>query len=81
MIIDRAISLCSPVISASDPGNRSMIKGLSRESQIPRQLCDVVLQIKRDLCVVNFYIIIFGFIPFGIVIHTNFNEFVPSTIF
>ncbi|XP_073129992.1 dihydrofolate synthetase isoform X2 [Henckelia pumila] len=51
MIIDRAMSLCSPVISASDPGNRSMIKGLSRESQMPRQLCDMVLQIKRDLCV------------------------------
>ncbi|XP_073315465.1 dihydrofolate synthetase isoform X3 [Primulina huaijiensis] len=51
MIIDRAMSSCSPVISVTDPGNRIIIKGLSRESQIPRQLCDVVLQIKRDLCV------------------------------
>ncbi|XP_075495306.1 dihydrofolate synthetase isoform X2 [Primulina tabacum] len=51
MIIDRAMSSCSPVISVSDPGNRIMIKGLSRECQMPRQLCDVVLQIKRDPCV------------------------------
>ncbi|KZV36446.1 putative dihydrofolate synthetase [Dorcoceras hygrometricum] len=51
MIIDRANSLCSPVISASDPGNRSILKVISRVSQMPRQLCDVVLRIKRDLCV------------------------------
>ncbi|KAH6828063.1 Folylpolyglutamate synthetase family protein [Perilla frutescens var. hirtella] len=48
MIRDKAFSLCSPVISASDPGNRSVLKGFSRACQVPRQLCDILLRIEGD---------------------------------
>lgn len=52
MIRDKALSLCSPVISASDPGNRSVLKGFSGACQVPRQLCDILLLIEGDLPVV-----------------------------
>ncbi|KAL7108294.1 hypothetical protein ACP275_06G104000 [Erythranthe tilingii] len=39
----------SPVISASDPGNKSVLKGFSRACDMPRQLCDILLLIERDL--------------------------------
>lgn len=39
----------SPVISASDPGNRSVLKGFSRSCETPRQLCDILLLIEKDL--------------------------------
>ncbi|XP_057774259.1 dihydrofolate synthetase isoform X2 [Salvia miltiorrhiza] len=48
MIREKALSLCSPVISASDPGNRSVLKGFTGACQVPRQLCDILLLIERD---------------------------------
>ncbi|KAK6121839.1 hypothetical protein DH2020_044452 [Rehmannia glutinosa] len=49
IIRDKALSMCSPVVSASDPGNRSGLKGFSRACEMPRQLCDILLLIERDL--------------------------------
>ncbi|KAL1550698.1 dihydrofolate synthase [Salvia divinorum] len=49
MIRDKALSLCSPVVSASDPGNRSVLKGFSGAYQVPHQLCDILLMIESDL--------------------------------
>ncbi|KAK6117711.1 hypothetical protein DH2020_048563 [Rehmannia glutinosa] len=49
IIRDKALSMCSPVVSASDPGNRSGLKGFSRACEIPHQLCDILLLIERDL--------------------------------
>lgn len=40
--------MSSPVVSASDPGNRSALRGFCDVSSIPRQLCDIVLQIVKD---------------------------------
>lgn len=41
--------MCSPVLSASDPGNRSIIKGLSRFNDKPCQSCDILIQVEREL--------------------------------
>ncbi|XP_051116415.1 dihydrofolate synthetase [Andrographis paniculata] len=49
IIRDRALSLCSPVVSASDPGNRSVVKGFSRSGEVPCQLCDIQISIDRDI--------------------------------
>ncbi|KAL0340995.1 UNVERIFIED_CONTAM: Dihydrofolate synthetase [Sesamum radiatum] len=49
IIRDKALFMCSPVISASDAGNRSVLKGFSRACETPRQLCDILLLIERDL--------------------------------
>ncbi|XP_059629098.1 dihydrofolate synthetase isoform X2 [Cornus florida] len=46
---DKASSMCSPVVSASDTGNRSTIKGYSKLFSRPSQSCDVVIQIEKDL--------------------------------
>lgn len=40
--------MSSPVVSASDPGNRSSLRGFCEVNGIPRQLCDIVLQIEED---------------------------------
>ncbi|KAM4076175.1 hypothetical protein ACJW30_12G043200 [Castanea mollissima] len=45
---DKALSMSSPVVSASDAGNRSTIKGVSRMNGRPYQSCDLVIQIERD---------------------------------
>ncbi|KAD7480492.1 hypothetical protein E3N88_03628 [Mikania micrantha] len=45
----KASSMCSPVISASGFGNRSIIKGISNVSGIPCQLSDIILGIEKDL--------------------------------
>ncbi|KAL3365740.1 hypothetical protein AABB24_010738 [Solanum stoloniferum] len=44
----KASSMSSPVVSASDLGNRSALKGFCEVTGIPRQLCDIVLQIEKD---------------------------------
>lgn len=44
----KASSMSSPVVSASDPGNRSSLRGFCEVNGIPRQLCDIVLQIEED---------------------------------
>lgn len=38
----------SPVVSASDPKNRSTIKGFGRLNGRPCQICDIVIQIEKD---------------------------------
>ncbi|KAM0023875.1 putative dihydrofolate synthase [Helianthus debilis subsp. tardiflorus] len=45
---NKASSMCSPVISASDFGNKSIIKGFSNVSGIPFQLSDIILDIVKD---------------------------------
>ncbi|KAL0452436.1 UNVERIFIED_CONTAM: Dihydrofolate synthetase [Sesamum latifolium] len=49
IIRDKALFMCSPVISASDPGNKSVLKGFSRACETPHQLCDILLLIEKDL--------------------------------
>ncbi|KAL0403212.1 UNVERIFIED_CONTAM: Dihydrofolate synthetase [Sesamum radiatum] len=49
IIRDKALFMCSPVISASDPGNKSVLKGFSRSCETPHQLCDILLLIEKDL--------------------------------
>ncbi|KAK3032943.1 hypothetical protein RJ639_036114 [Escallonia herrerae] len=46
---DKASSMCSPVVAASDPRNRCTIKGIHIVSGKPCQSCDIVLQTERDL--------------------------------
>lgn len=48
IIHDKALSMCSPVISASDSGKRSLIKGFGRVNGEPHQSCDVLVQIGKD---------------------------------
>lgn len=45
---DKALSMSSPVVSASDAGNQSTIKGISMINGIPYQSCDLVIQIEGD---------------------------------
>ncbi|XP_023908562.1 dihydrofolate synthetase isoform X1 [Quercus suber] len=45
---DKALLMSSPVVSASDAGNQSTIKGISRINGRPYQSCDLVIQIERD---------------------------------
>ncbi|CAK9176968.1 unnamed protein product [Ilex paraguariensis] len=45
---DKASAMCSPVVSASDPGNRSTIKDISECRGKHCQSCDMVLKIERD---------------------------------
>ncbi|XP_052205466.1 dihydrofolate synthetase isoform X2 [Diospyros lotus] len=46
---DKASSMSASVVSASDPGNRSKIKGLCNLYGKPGQVCDIVIQIEKDL--------------------------------
>ncbi|XP_043696917.1 dihydrofolate synthetase isoform X1 [Telopea speciosissima] len=46
---DKASSMSSPVVSASDAGNRSTMGGIGRDKGKPYQLCDIVIHIKKDL--------------------------------
>ncbi|EPS60518.1 hypothetical protein M569_14285, partial [Genlisea aurea] len=50
IIRGKAESLNAPVVSASDPGNRSVLKHFfSGPSVAPRQLCDVMIHIEKDI--------------------------------
>ncbi|KAL6581456.1 hypothetical protein OROMI_007379 [Orobanche minor] len=49
IIRDKAMSMSSPVVSASDPGNKSVVKGFSRTREMPHQLCDILLLMQRDI--------------------------------
>lgn len=40
--------MSSTVVSASDPGNSSALRGFCEVSGIPHQLCDILLQIEKD---------------------------------
>lgn len=44
----KAFSMCSPVMSASDSGNKSRIRGFSRVNAEPSQSCDILIQIDKD---------------------------------
>lgn len=46
---NKASSMCSPVISTSDSGNRSIIKKISNVSGSPCQVSDIILDIEKDL--------------------------------
>lgn len=46
---NKASSMHSPVISASDTGNRSKIKGISVHNGRPCQSCDIVIQVEREI--------------------------------
>lgn len=46
---DKASIFFSPVVSASDTANRSTLKGVDIIYGTPRQSCDIVLQIEKDL--------------------------------
>ncbi|KAA8540008.1 hypothetical protein F0562_026700 [Nyssa sinensis] len=46
---DKASSMCSPVVSASDPGNRSTIKAFTKLYGRPCQSCDLMIHIEEDL--------------------------------
>ncbi|XP_071716336.1 dihydrofolate synthetase isoform X2 [Rutidosis leptorrhynchoides] len=46
---NKASSTCSPVINASDHGNKSIVKGITNISGVPCQLSDIILDIKKDL--------------------------------
>ncbi|KAL5813170.1 hypothetical protein ACOSQ3_028120 [Xanthoceras sorbifolium] len=45
---DKALSMSSPVVSTSDAGIKSTIKGLSMLNGRPCQSCDVILEVERD---------------------------------
>lgn len=45
---DKALSMASPVVSASDAGNRSTVKGISMLNGRPCQTCDLIIQVERD---------------------------------
>ncbi|XP_010662583.1 dihydrofolate synthetase isoform X1 [Vitis vinifera] len=48
IFLDKASSMCSPVVSASGPGNRSAVKGVSKSNGKPFQSCDIVIEVERD---------------------------------
>ncbi|TXG71125.1 hypothetical protein EZV62_006060 [Acer yangbiense] len=48
IIRDKAFSMCSPVVSSSDFGIKSTIKGLSMLNGRPCQSCDIILEVGRD---------------------------------
>lgn len=58
---DKACSMSSPVVSASDIGNRSTLKSLDRMSGRHFQYCDLVLQIEKDLQLVYKLLILHSF--------------------
>ncbi|XP_020097100.1 dihydrofolate synthetase [Ananas comosus] len=49
IIKDRASVMNSPVISACDPGIRSILKCFARDDDEPRQTCDIVVDIQKDM--------------------------------
>ncbi|KAL4307426.1 hypothetical protein S245_057006 [Arachis hypogaea] len=49
IIRDKAVSMGSPVVSASDSGNRGTIKKFSVLNGKPCQICDIVIEVAKDL--------------------------------
>lgn len=45
---DKASLMCSPVVSATDPGIRTSINGLNTVNDRPCQWCDIIVQVNRD---------------------------------
>lgn len=52
--------MSSPVVSASDSGNNSKIKGISLVDGRPCQSCDIVIQVDKDLNLVCTLIFMYG---------------------
>ncbi|MQM19747.1 hypothetical protein Taro_052759 [Colocasia esculenta] len=46
---NQASSMCSPVVSACDPGVQGIVKGFGPVDGRPCQFCDICIQIKKDL--------------------------------
>ncbi|KAM1232240.1 hypothetical protein ACFX13_042821 [Malus domestica] len=46
---DKALLMSSPVVLASDTGNKSKINGVSMLNGRPFQSCDIVIRVERDL--------------------------------
>lgn len=49
IIREKAVTMGSPVMLASDIGNRSAIKSFSILNGKPCQICDIEIQTERDL--------------------------------
>ncbi|RZC84897.1 hypothetical protein C5167_047682 [Papaver somniferum] len=49
ILYDKASSMGSPIVSASAPGNRSSIKEIMRNNGKPYQICDILIDIEKDL--------------------------------
>ncbi|KAL2903513.1 Dihydrofolate synthetase [Bienertia sinuspersici] len=49
IIRDKALSMCSPVVSACDSGNNSVINGFGIVNGEPRQSCNLQLHIQEDV--------------------------------
>ncbi|XP_065868593.1 dihydrofolate synthetase-like isoform X2 [Euphorbia lathyris] len=45
---DKASLMCAPVVSASESGIKTAIKGLGSFSGRPCQLCDIIIQVRKD---------------------------------
>lgn len=46
---DKALSMASPIVSASDRGNKSILRGYNNLHGQPFQSCDIVLNIEKDI--------------------------------
>lgn len=60
IFLDKASSMCSPVVSASGPGNRSAVKGVSKSNGKPFQSCDIVIEVERDFKLVSILFFLIG---------------------
>ncbi|RDX58328.1 Dihydrofolate synthetase, partial [Mucuna pruriens] len=49
IIRDKAVTMDSPIVSACDTGNRCTVKSFSIHNGRPCQLCDIVIQVVKDL--------------------------------
>ncbi|XP_074281782.1 dihydrofolate synthetase-like isoform X4 [Silene latifolia] len=47
IIRNRALAMCSPVISAAEVGNRSRITGFGSVNEKPHQSCDILIEIEK----------------------------------
>lgn len=68
---DKALLMSSPVVLASDTGNRSKINGVSMLNGRPFQSCDIVIQAERDFKLVCLSVIRLGSIVLCFHIHPN----------
>uniref|UniRef100_A0A7N0RAN1 Mur ligase central domain-containing protein n=1 Tax=Kalanchoe fedtschenkoi TaxID=63787 RepID=A0A7N0RAN1_KALFE len=46
---NKALLMSAPVVSASDMGNRSVIKAVNKTEDKPYQLCDILMNIEKDI--------------------------------
>lgn len=77
---DKAFLMSSPVVLASDAGNRSKINGVSMLNGRPFQSCDIVIRVERDLKLVRIWGMILGSIGFFIFIFIELFYWLPCNI-